>query len=60
MTYARDMETALADKFVGMYVNDYTLDYGEKGRAGVRELLHRGTIAGIIPHGVEADFVSLE
>ncbi|MDE0688333.1 MAG: ABC transporter substrate-binding protein [Candidatus Poribacteria bacterium] len=60
MTYARDMETALADKFVGMYVNDYTLDYGEKGRAGVRELLHRGTIAGIIPHGVKADFVSLE
>ena len=33
MTYARDMETSLADKFVGMYVNDYTLDYGEKGRA---------------------------
>ena len=60
MTYARDMETALADKFVGMYVNDYTLDYGEKGRAGVRELLHRGQIAGIIPHGVDADFVSLE
>ena len=60
MTYARDMETALADKFVGMYVNDYTLDYGEKGRAGVRELLHRGNIAGIIPHSVDADFVSLE
>ena len=60
MTYARDMETALADKFVGMYVNDYTLDYGEKGRAGVRELLHRGKIAGIIPHDVDADFVSLE
>ena len=60
MTYARDMETSLADKFVGMYVNDYTLDYGEKGRAGVRELLHRGNVAGIIPHRVDADFVSLE
>lgn len=60
MTYARDMETALADKFVGMYVNDYTLDYGEKGRAGVRELLHRGNDAGIIPHRVDADFVTLE
>ena len=60
MTYARDMETSLADKFVGMYVNDYTLDYGEKGRAGVRELLHRGSAAGIIPHRVDADFVSLE
>ena len=59
MTYARDMETALADKFVGMYVNDYTLDYGEKGRAGVRELLHRGNDAGIIPHPVDVDFVTL-
>ncbi len=59
MTYARDMETALADEFVGMYVNDYTLDYGEKGRAGVRELLHRGNAAGIIPHRVDAEFVSL-
>ena len=60
MTYARDMETDLADKFVGMYVNDYTLDYGEKGRTGVRELLHRGNAAGIIPHRVDADFVSLD
>ena len=60
MTYARDMETSLADKFVGMYVNDYTLDYGEKGRAGVQELLQRGHAAGIIPHRVAADFVSLE
>lgn len=60
MTYARDMETALADEFVGMYVNDYTLDYGDKGRAGVRELLHRGNAAGIIPHRVDADFVTLE
>ncbi len=60
MTYARDMETALADKFVGMYVNNYTLDYGDKGRAGVRELLRRGNDAGIIPHRVDADFVTLE
>ena len=60
MTYARDMETTLADKFVGMYVNDYTLDYGDKGRAGVRELLRRGNEAGIIPHRVDADFVTLE
>ena len=60
MTYARDMETALADKFVGMYVNDYTLDYGDKGRAGVQELLRRGNEAGIIPHRVDADFVTIE
>jgi len=59
MTYARDMETALADRFVGMYVNDYTLDYGEKGRAGVRALLNRGYEAGVIPHRVDADFVTL-
>ena len=60
MTYARDMETELADEFVGMYVNDYTLDYGEKGRAGVRELLQRGNAAGIIPHHVDVEFVTLE
>ena len=42
MTYARDMEMELTDQFVGMFVNDYTLDYGEKGKAGVKELLHRG------------------
>lgn len=59
MLYARDMETSLADRFVGMYVNHYTLDYGEKGRAGVRELLLRGHQAGIIPHRVDADFVML-
>ncbi len=59
MTYARDMETALADRFVGMYVNDYTIDYGEKGRAGVRELLKRGYKAGIIPHALDIDFVTI-
>ncbi len=59
MTYARDMETDLADKFVGMYVNDYTLDYGESGRKAVQELLNRGHDAGVIAHNVEADFVTL-
>ena len=59
MTYARDMETELADRFVRMYVNDYTLDYGEKGRAGVKELLHRGYESGVIPHPVEVDFVEI-
>ena len=56
MNYARDMETELADRFVGMYVNDYTLDYGEKGRAGVRELMERGYKAGVIPHPVDVEF----
>ena len=59
MTYARDMETELADKFVGMYVNDYTLDYGESGRKAVQELLNRGHDAGVIAHKVDADFVTL-
>ncbi len=59
MTYARDMETELADKFVGMYVNDYTLDYGESGRKAVQELLNRGHDAGVIAHKVDPDFVIL-
>ena len=59
MTYARDMETDLADQFVGMYVNEYTLDYGEAGRAGVRELLRRGYESGVIPHPVEVEFVEI-
>lgn len=59
MTYARDMETELADKFVGMYVNDYTLDYGDDGRTAVQLLLTRGYEAGLIPHHVQADFVTL-
>lgn len=49
MAYARDLNTAQADQFVGMYVNDYTVDYGERGRRAVRELLARGAAAGIVP-----------
>ena len=55
--YARDMGVELADRFVGMYVNDWTLDYGERGRAAVRKLLAEGHRAGIIPHPTEAEFV---
>ena len=58
MNYARDMETELADRFVGMYVNDYTLDYGEKGRAGVRALMERGYRSGVIPHQVDVEFAT--
>lgn len=58
MNYARDMETELADRFVGMYVNDYTLDYGEKGRAGVRALMERGYKSGVIPHPVDVEFAT--
>ncbi len=57
LQYARDMDMSLADKFVGMYVNDWTLDYGERGRAAVRKLLDEGHRAGVIPNPVEIEFV---
>ncbi len=57
MGFARDMERRLADRFVGMYVNDLTLDYGERGRAAVRRLLAMGHERGVIPHSVEVEFV---
>src|SRR5438874_2315794 len=57
LKYARDMDVSLADKFVGMYVNDWTLDYGERGRAAVRRLLDEGQRAGIIPVPVAIEFV---
>jgi 1,4-dihydroxy-6-naphthoate synthase len=57
MQYARDLDRAQADQFVGMYVNDYTIDYGDKGRRAVRELLHRAAVAGLIPNEVEVVFV---
>jgi 1,4-dihydroxy-6-naphthoate synthase len=58
MRYARGLERERADTFVGMYVNDLTLDYGEKGREAVRRLLGRGVEAGIIPGPVTVEFVS--
>ena len=57
MQFARDMPPELADRFVAMWVNDLTLDYGERGREGVRRLLDEGVRAGIIPHDVQVDFV---
>jgi 1,4-dihydroxy-6-naphthoate synthase len=55
--YARDLPPELADRFVSMYVNEWTLDYGETGRRAVRMLLSRGYEAGIIPYKVEVEFV---
>jgi Predicted periplasmic solute-binding protein len=57
MQFARDMPQELADRFVAMWVNDLTLDYGERGKESVRRLLDEGYAAGIIPHKVEVDFV---
>ncbi|MFO0946764.1 MAG: MqnA/MqnD/SBP family protein [Planctomycetota bacterium] len=57
MGYARDMQRDLADRFVGMYVNDWTLDYGPTGRKAIRELLDRGVRAGLLEGKVEVEFV---
>ncbi|HEV3118015.1 MAG TPA: MqnA/MqnD/SBP family protein [Gemmataceae bacterium] len=57
LQYARDMDKGLADQFVGMYVNDWTLDYGPRGRTAVRRLLEEGHKAGIIPSPVDVEFV---
>jgi 1,4-dihydroxy-6-naphthoate synthase len=57
MQFARDMQPELADRFVAMWVNDLTLDYGERGREGVRRLLQEGVEKGIIPNKVEIEFV---
>ena len=58
MQFARDMDPSLADKFIGMYVNNWTLDYGEKGRQAVRELLSRGAAAGLVPSTFSVEFLS--
>jgi 1,4-dihydroxy-6-naphthoate synthase len=56
MQYARGLEREKADKFVGMYVNDWTLDYGDRGRQAVRLFLERGVAAGVIPRPVTVRF----
>lgn len=60
MQFARDMETEIADQFVGMYVNRWTLGYGDKGRHAVRELLRLGAEAGLVPAAGEIDFIGAE
>ncbi|HEY6379695.1 MAG TPA: MqnA/MqnD/SBP family protein [Candidatus Dormibacteraeota bacterium] len=57
MEYARDLPLALADRFVGQYVNQRTLDLGEDGRAAYQELLDRGAAAGLVPAVGRLDFV---
>jgi 1,4-dihydroxy-6-naphthoate synthase len=58
MQYGRNLDTMLADRFVGMYVNHWTLDYGEPGRQAVRLLLRRGHERGILPSPIEPEFVA--
>jgi 1,4-dihydroxy-6-naphthoate synthase len=57
LRYARDMDRSLADRFVGMYVNEWTLDYGPRGREAVKRLLDEGHRAGVIPAPVQVEFV---
>ena len=58
LQYARDMGRDLADKFVGMYVNHWTLDYGERGRESIRRFLGRAFEQKLIPHRQELEFVT--
>ena len=58
MAHARGMEVPLADEFIGMYVNDYTLDYGDSGRAAIREFLGRAADKGLVPRLDKIEFVS--
>ncbi len=57
LRYARDMGSDLADKFVGMYVNHWTLDYGERGREAIRRFLGLAFERKLIPHRQELKFV---
>ena len=57
MPLARGLDEQLADQFIGMYVNDFTLDYGQRGRAAIEEFLRRAHRHGFIPAPVELEFV---
>ena len=57
MPYARDMDAPLASQFIGMYVNDYTRDYGDTGREAIRQFLGAAKARGYIEQTVEPEFV---
>ena len=58
MPYARDMDAGLAGKFIGMYVNEFTRDYGETGRKAIREFLKRALDGGYIDKNPTVEFVA--
>ncbi|HZM16451.1 MAG TPA: MqnA/MqnD/SBP family protein [Candidatus Krumholzibacteria bacterium] len=58
LRYGRGLDRALADRFIGMYVNDLTRDLGERGRAGLQEFLRRGHAAGLVPAPVPVEFAT--
>jgi 1,4-dihydroxy-6-naphthoate synthase len=57
MQFARDLDPQLANRFVSMYVNERTLNYGDDGKQAIRQLLSLGHERGIIPNPVQVDFV---
>ena len=57
LRFGRNLDRGKADEYVGMYVNDLTLDFGPRGREAVATLLRRGHEAGVIPHPVELEFI---
>jgi 1,4-dihydroxy-6-naphthoate synthase len=57
MSFARGMDPKIADRFVGMWVNDLSVEVGEHGKKAVQELLDRGHAQGVIPNRVVAEFV---
>ncbi len=59
LKYGRDLDRSKADRFVGMYVNDWTLDFGPQGREAVTRFLAMGYDQGILPHFIEPEFVEL-
>ena len=58
LRFGRDLDRNLADRFVGMYVNDWTLDYGPRGREAISLLLKRGAEAGLVPDVGEVEYVN--
>ena len=58
MTFARGMDPGIADRFVGLWVNDMTVEMGERGKRAVQEFLDRGHAAGVVPRQVALDFVA--
>ncbi|MDB5355674.1 MAG: hypothetical protein JWN24_2127 [Phycisphaerales bacterium] len=58
LQFGRDLDRNLADRFVGMYVNEWTLDYGPRGREAITRLLKEGAAAGIVPDAGEIEYVT--
>jgi 1,4-dihydroxy-6-naphthoate synthase len=58
LQYGRDLDKALADRFVGMYVNHWTLDYGDRGKAAIDSLLAEGAAAGLVPKVGKIEYVT--